>query len=83
MEVNLEIFADNLKHLMEQKGFQPYDYTALADQLEIEPPRVKRWLDGVCFPKHEIMVKLMKLFGITDYNKFLTTRLQPIGVKTR
>jgi hypothetical protein len=83
MEVNLEIFADNLKHLMEEKGFAYYDYAAVAQELNVDPPRVKRWLDAQCFPQHQIMVKLMKLFGVSDYNTFLTKRLQPAGVKAR
>ena len=78
MKASLDIFSDNLKQLMQRQGIT--DYSQLADELEVEPHRVKRWLDAKCFPKHDMMVKLLNYFGYTDYNGILT---QPISMNAR
>jgi transcriptional regulator with XRE-family HTH domain len=73
IEANLEIFADNVKILMKQKGIA--DYNELAEQLDVEAPRAKRWLEGGCFPQHPMMVRLMKFFEVSDYQLLLTRRI--------
>lgn len=72
--VSLEIFAHNLRLKAEEKGIQSYQELATALQLN-EPNRCKRWYEAKTFPQHKVMVPLMAILGINNYQQFLTEKL--------
>lgn len=75
-KVTLETFAHNLQLHMQKKGLAGYQ--DLARELNIEKEkelRVKRWLDGSCFPQHKMMVAILRYFNIQDYCQLLTEKV--------
>lgn len=74
--VSLDVFAHNLQIKMKENGIDSHSELAEAIQLDRDKAdRCKRWLEAKTFPQHKVMVKLLQLFGINDYIKFLTEKI--------
>ncbi len=68
----MEVFTTNLSALMDHKGV---DYHEMANDLDVEVTRVRRWFSKICFPKHSMMIRLCDYFGYRDIYKLLTEKI--------
>lgn len=60
--MNYEIFRENLKSLMASRG---YSAKSLAEELDIVPSTVSRYLTGVRQPDLPYVIKIAELFNVS------------------
>lgn len=70
-----KIFAQNFKHLLDQRGLTHLEF---AKEAKIERHRVERWVNALCFPKYTMMVTICRFFDYYDIYSLLT---EPINKK--
>lgn len=66
------LYATNLKILMDQRKVSS---DQLCGKLGITTNRFKRWQEGVCFPKNDVMVAICDLLGYWDIYAMLTRHI--------
>jgi len=74
-QADLKIFAANLQYLMLRKKCKIED---LAIDMEISIQRVHSWLQAICFPKYEMMVKLCQYFSYYDIYALVTKKISDV-----
>ena len=63
--MQLNIFSQRLKELMELDG---YSIRALSKKIGVDRRSVRLWLNGIFYPKSEVIIKLSLLFKVSiDY----------------
>lgn len=70
--VEPSLYASNLKALMDQRKVSSEQ---LCEKLGITENRFKRWQEGVCFPKTEVMVAICDLLRYWDIYAMLTRHI--------
>lgn len=69
MQASLDIFAKNILALRRKKGLEQID---VAEALNTQEDRVRKWEAGACFPKMSMIIRLVDFLGYKDLYRLLT-----------